>query len=1103
MRHDADALRCDVCFQPGETPYNPFLCCSLCATAVHQLCYGAVGLPPLWAARSLLPPSLHAPLPPLLPLASEGKVEGEGLGRESDQSRHGGGGGGGGAAAAAGQGVYAGEGGGMQLSKQAAARRFKWRCVPCHLHARACSSGGTASSTCSQPPPLTCALCRVTGGGAFKPCLDGPLPADAERHGECGGRGEGVGLAEEQLTVAEGRVGRAEGAGIRAETGGELGGEKKGDRALLRKRAESRQQRKGREGQERLGHVSRKDAGREGKESERGGIESVRDGGKVEGKLRSERESGNLRGREARGEEAKGRGRQGRGRREKRAGGGEEQRVIGAFGAKGKKQRRRDNRVDTSSGSSSTSSSGSSSGSESESGSSSESDSSSGSGSSSRSGTSSGSSSNGSSKSNGHQGRTHKIRRWEGGMQGQGETNRVGQGNGRHRQEWQGRVGKKREGSSWQEVGRGMKGEGEMKAVGAAGPVALKEDGGEVKEGAQHRTLQREHGSGGRDVAGEVNRICSASGSGRDRGKCDPSRGQDDKAMYRQEGNTRLQGDIDVPLSSRDAPLVSKRTLAASKDMPPALRHVRWVHVTCALFDCHVFFGSAESLQPIMGVATSAKKRAESRQHLAAAAAAGGVTAAAVERCAFCHQPDGPLDLIPCAYPLCSTRFHVRCGLMHGCSTIVRETDLYQRQVTAFCASHAAGVEGGEEEAAAPTQGPATHGTAGCVAVPSLDKGRGGTEVERKPRHAEGEKENVGPVKAAVDEMAQEWESGFQGEHMGAVSEHLGAVREHMGAVREHWRKRREANGGMPSLLHLVHARMHQLEAAQLTPTTPLHEKIVSPSSNLPSHCVAAASAAATAAVAPAAATVDGDGGRGGYDDGGDGGVSADGPRDPWEMQQVQETEEHDEKKKENGKGRAGVVREVRDDIKRGSGEKMREGAGMREQRIAVKEECEAKPLASPPPPPPASAATSIAAAAATATAAAAAAAAAATAATAAASGTDGNKSACVWCAGHGAAVQCFLCALRFCYQCFKRRKGYGVKGWTTALRQPSYTCRGCLGEEARADMSVHGGAGMGMPRDADVHGGVGMGMPRDADVHGDVGVVARVTGQTGAGGHA
>ncbi|CAI7934122.1 unnamed protein product [Closterium sp. NIES-54] len=140
---------------PSPPSSHQFLCCSLCATAVHQLCYGAVGLPPLWAARSLLPPSLHAPLPPLLPLASEGKVEGEGLGRESDQSRHGGGGGGGGAAAAAGQGVYAGEGGGMQLSKQAAARRFKWRCVPCHLHARACSSGGTASSTCSQPPPLT------------------------------------------------------------------------------------------------------------------------------------------------------------------------------------------------------------------------------------------------------------------------------------------------------------------------------------------------------------------------------------------------------------------------------------------------------------------------------------------------------------------------------------------------------------------------------------------------------------------------------------------------------------------------------------------------------------------------------------------------------------------------------------------------------------------------------------------------------------------------------------------------------------------------------------------------------------------------------------
>ncbi|KAG0571658.1 hypothetical protein KC19_VG031600 [Ceratodon purpureus] len=50
----------------------------------------------------------------------------------------------------------------------------------------------------------------------------------------------------------------------------------------------------------------------------------------------------------------------------------------------------------------------------------------------------------------------------------------------------------------------------------------------------------------------------------------------------------------------------------------------------------------------------------------------------------------------------------------------------------------------------------------------------------------------------------------------------------------------------------------------------------------------------------------------------------------------------------------------------------------------------------------------------------------------------------CVWCPSIKTLLQCGTCSRSFCFNCFKHRKGFGVKGWMTAMKQPIYICKYC-----------------------------------------------------------
>ncbi|CAM6120850.1 unnamed protein product [Calypogeia fissa] len=56
----------------------------------------------------------------------------------------------------------------------------------------------------------------------------------------------------------------------------------------------------------------------------------------------------------------------------------------------------------------------------------------------------------------------------------------------------------------------------------------------------------------------------------------------------------------------------------------------------------------------------------------------------------------------------------------------------------------------------------------------------------------------------------------------------------------------------------------------------------------------------------------------------------------------------------------------------------------------------------------------------------------------------------CLWCENTQNLLNCSSCPKAFCFQCFKHRRGYGVKGWIAASRLSEYVCNFCLGSSAQ-----------------------------------------------------
>lgn len=50
----------------------------------------------------------------------------------------------------------------------------------------------------------------------------------------------------------------------------------------------------------------------------------------------------------------------------------------------------------------------------------------------------------------------------------------------------------------------------------------------------------------------------------------------------------------------------------------------------------------------------------------------------------------------------------------------------------------------------------------------------------------------------------------------------------------------------------------------------------------------------------------------------------------------------------------------------------------------------------------------------------------------------------CLWCSSTKNLLKCENCPRSFCFNCFKHRKGFGVKGWVAALKQVAYVCNFC-----------------------------------------------------------
>uniref|UniRef100_A0A7I4A9M5 PHD-type domain-containing protein n=1 Tax=Physcomitrium patens TaxID=3218 RepID=A0A7I4A9M5_PHYPA len=62
----------------------------------------------------------------------------------------------------------------------------------------------------------------------------------------------------------------------------------------------------------------------------------------------------------------------------------------------------------------------------------------------------------------------------------------------------------------------------------------------------------------------------------------------------------------------------------------------------------------------------------------------------------------------------------------------------------------------------------------------------------------------------------------------------------------------------------------------------------------------------------------------------------------------------------------------------------------------------------------------------------------------------------CVWCPSTKTLLSCQTCPRSFCFNCFKHRKGFGVKGWMAAMKQPLYRCHYCRKLSAKiADLST------------------------------------------------
>ncbi|KAG0593982.1 hypothetical protein M758_UG037500 [Ceratodon purpureus] len=50
----------------------------------------------------------------------------------------------------------------------------------------------------------------------------------------------------------------------------------------------------------------------------------------------------------------------------------------------------------------------------------------------------------------------------------------------------------------------------------------------------------------------------------------------------------------------------------------------------------------------------------------------------------------------------------------------------------------------------------------------------------------------------------------------------------------------------------------------------------------------------------------------------------------------------------------------------------------------------------------------------------------------------------CVWCPSTKTLLKCGTCPRSFCFNCFKHRKGFGVKGWMAAMKLLMYICKYC-----------------------------------------------------------
>ncbi|KAK3271950.1 hypothetical protein CYMTET_19728 [Cymbomonas tetramitiformis] len=83
------------------------------------------------------------------------------------------------------------------------------------------------------------------------------------------------------------------------------------------------------------------------------------------------------------------------------------------------------------------------------------------------------------------------------------------------------------------------------------------------------------------------------------------------------------------------------------------------------------------------------------------------------------------------------------------------------------------------------------------------------------------------------------------------------------------------------------------------------------------------------------------------------------------------------------------------------------------------------------------------------------------------AAGESGMGIPCFWCRSTQSTCACNLCPRAFCYQCYKHRQGYGVKGWTAALVARDaghFSCPVCSGKD---ELTTNGDGGAVSPSPA------------------------------------